>query len=113
VFVDTIPMAKDIVLPNIAKVYYLKINKPFLDSTSWDLYYNARKETFNNNCHTLNRLDCYLSTNDTNRKLYPYELNTTLASRYYNAEPCARDVLSSGFMSFSLIGLLFLIFTLI
>jgi len=64
-----------------------------------------------NKCHSVSRFDCYLAKKDTGLvgKEKIDMKKTSQAHLYYNAVPCAADVLSSSYISFSIAALIMII----
>ncbi|MCQ2818571.1 MAG: hypothetical protein MJ252_14985 [archaeon] len=78
----------------------------------WNEYFNLKKESFNNNCHTLNRYKC---ENKNSQKIKNLEIELINEHLYYKSVDCAKEVIG-GFKEVNAVnnikmkyGLIFLI----
>ena len=72
----------------------------------WEKYYNALKQSYDNNCHTLSRGSCYIKNEKLEKEISHYKNTLEHAHLYHNAVPCAETVLSSKYLHISLIGVI-------
>jgi hypothetical protein len=73
---------------------------------TWTKLANSRAKKFNNKCHSENRANCYDTSSGTLSDVRSYERQTEQAHLFYNAPPCAVNVLSSSFINLSIMTLL-------
>jgi hypothetical protein len=84
-----------------------------LDKDKWTKLFKGTSNVFNNKCHTMNRFNCYIIGED---KMLQHSIDQTDVSKahlYYKAVPCAKQVLSGGYIGLSFIGLSMLLALLI
>jgi hypothetical protein len=67
----------------------------------------------NNRCHSLSRNQCYKLEDKFFGDVYDYEHETIEANKFYNAVDCAKEVLNSSYLKFSVIAMAILTILLI
>ena len=72
----------------------------------WKKYYQAIKKSYDNQCHSLNRGSCYIKNANLDKEISYYRNTLEHAHLFHNSVPCAEAVLASGYLKFSLIGVI-------
>ena len=72
----------------------------------WKKYYQAIKKSYDNKCHSLNRGSCYIKNENLDKEISYYRNTLEHAHLFHNSVSCAEAVLASGYLKFSLIGVI-------